>query len=441
MKTELNEIVITEHTLFSNLLNDEIVVIDLGACTGEFTNKLSEQHKIKKAILVEASFKSFNKIEKKENYIIYNNLISTKDNEIHSFYEYENPYLGSSVFYYPDAKEHKVESRTLKSIMNENSIDYVDILKIDIEGSEYDVLESIDKETYSKIRQITVEFHDFIDPSLKNRNENVIKYLNSLGFKHKSRSITFMNNSDHFDVIFYKETLKPYITMIPKILHMVWVGEKKPPPYFWNNLHRWKSLMPDWTYMIWTNDKLTEEFFDNDYLELIKKISNPSQVSDFIRFYVMNKWGGYYLDADITPIRSLEELPIKHPIVLCNDLPSEVTPVYMMCAFVAGVPNHPLWKLCIEECKKEDLSIAYGDGITPTGPKVLARALHIISGYNAQLEPFPYTNYEIILSNQFTLLPYWYFYRNRIGDIGKGGHRIWVDRNDSFGHHFYAKAW
>ncbi len=229
--------------------------------------------------------------------------------------------------------------------------------------------------------------------------------------------------------------------MIPKILHMTWVGEKEPPQYFWNNLHRWKSLMPNWTYMVWINDKLTEEFFDKEYLELIKKISNPSQVSDFIRFYVMNKWGGYYLDADITPLRNLEELPIKHPIVLCNDLPSELTPVYMMCAFMAGEPDHPLWKLCIEECKKEDLSITYGDGITPTGPKVLARALHIISGYNTQLEPFPYTNYEIILSNQFTLLPYWYFYRNRIGDIGKGGYRVWIDRNDSFGHHFYAKAW
>jgi mannosyltransferase OCH1-like enzyme len=53
--------------------------------------------------------------------------------------------------------------------------------------------------------------------------------------------------------------------MIPKILHMVWVGKAEPPQYFLDNLNKWKDLMPHWTYMVWTNDKLTEEYFDNDY--------------------------------------------------------------------------------------------------------------------------------------------------------------------------------
>jgi mannosyltransferase OCH1-like enzyme len=165
---------------------------------------------------------------------------------------------------------------------------------------------------------------------------------------------------------------------------MVWVGKAEPPQYFLDNLNKWKDLMPHWTYMVWTNDKLTEEYFDKDYLELMKTITNPSQVSDFIRFYVMNKWGGYYLDADVTPLRNLEELPVQHPIVLCNDLP-ETGPNYMMCAFMAGVPNHPLWELCIEECKKEDLSIKYGVGITPTGPAVLGRSVYMISMYNKSI--------------------------------------------------------
>ena len=214
---------------------------------------------------------------------------------------------------------------------------------------------------------------------------------------------------------------------IPKILHMVWVGEKEPPQYFWDNLNKWKTLMPDWTYMIWTNDKLTKEFFDNDYLELMSQVTNPSQVSDFIRFYVMNKWGGYYLDADVTPIRNLEELPIKNPIALCNDLP-ETGPNYMMCAFMAGVPNHSLWKLCIEECKKEDLNTEYGIGITPTGPAVLGRVSQQMIAWDSV--------------GGYTQLPYWYFYRNQIGDPGPYvPDRIMRDHPDAFGNHFYAASW
>jgi mannosyltransferase OCH1-like enzyme len=217
------------------------------------------------------------------------------------------------------------------------------------------------------------------------------------------------------------------MNMIPKILHMVWVGKKEPPQYFWDNLNKWKSLMPHWTYMIWTNDKLTEEFFDKDYLELMKQVINPSQVSDFIRFYVMDKWGGYYLDADVTPLRNLEELPIRHPIVLCNDLP-ETGPNYMMCAFMAGIPNHPLWKLCVEECKREDLSIKYGVGITPTGPAVLGRVSQQMINWSRV--------------GGYTHLPYWYFYRNRIGDPGPYmPDRIMRNHPDGFGHHFYAASW
>jgi mannosyltransferase OCH1-like enzyme len=218
-------------------------------------------------------------------------------------------------------------------------------------------------------------------------------------------------------------------TDIPKILHMVWVGKKNPPQYFIDNLNKWKSLMPNWQYMIWTNDKLTEEYFDKDYLELMNQIENPSQVSDFIRFYVLNKWGGYYLDADVTPIKNLEELPAIKGVILCNDLPKEVhNPNYMMCAFMAGVPNHPLWQECVNECKKIDLSIPYGVNTTPTGPAVLGYVTHQV------------INWEMV--GGYTNLPYWYFYRNRIGDPGPFmPNRIMSDHLDAFGHHFYAASW
>lgn len=200
------ERIIKEHTFFDDLLKDEIVVVDLGACKGEFINELENFFKIKKAILVEANPTNFNKLPVKDNYTLYNKAVSKNNGDIISFYEDLNsPYNGSKVFNYFNGFEHKIETITLDHLMEENNIDYIDILKIDVEGSEYEILPSISDECYSKIRQITVEFHDFIDTELKIKTEEIINKLELLGFNRISKGIRYMNNSDNYDVLFYKK--------------------------------------------------------------------------------------------------------------------------------------------------------------------------------------------------------------------------------------------
>jgi len=256
---------------------------------------------------------------------------------------------------------------------------------------------------------------------------NYMPIYEEIEFPGLTKIHTHLGTGDVWDnFIAYKKT-KSITKDIPKILHMIWVGKQEPPQYFIDNVNKWKSLMPDWEYMIWTNDKMTEKYFDKDYLEVINKVVNPSQASDFIRFYVMNKWGGYYLDADVTPIRTLNELSINHPIVLCNDLPDN-GPFYMMSAFMGGVPNHPLWIKCMEECKKVDLSITYGEGVMPTGPFVLGLVSQQLINWNDV--------------GGYTQLPYWSFYRNRVGDPSPYmPDRIMQDHPEAFGNHFYAGTW
>jgi len=196
---------IKEHSFYEEKLRPEITVIDLGACKGEFTDELNSLYKIKKAILVEANPTNFKQLVAKDNYILYNNLISEKDNEITDFLEDPNsPYNGSSIFNYFSGITHKIKSISLDTIINNNNIDIIDVLKIDIEGSEYEILETLSDKTYEKISQITVEFHDFIDPSFKDRTEKLIKKIQSFGFNSLSKSIDYMHGSEHYDVLFYR---------------------------------------------------------------------------------------------------------------------------------------------------------------------------------------------------------------------------------------------
>jgi FkbM family methyltransferase len=73
--------------------------------------------------------------------------------------------------------------RRLQDFMSELGHDYLDVLKIDIEGAEYDVLEALLREKYMPFTQLLVEYHDrFLEGKDKSRHTKLLKNLNDAGF-------------------------------------------------------------------------------------------------------------------------------------------------------------------------------------------------------------------------------------------------------------------
>jgi FkbM family methyltransferase len=198
--------VIKEHSFFDDLLNYENVIIDLGACRGEFSNEIMKNYNVKKCIMVEPNPSNFIHLPKDIRVNKYMNLVSHLDNQEVVFYEdTKSPYNGSKIFNYFNGKEHKLKTITLETIFKENEIDFVDLLKIDIEGSEYELLENLSENILSKIKQITIEFHDFLDVSYKEKNIIIEKKLVNLGFNVLKTGTTYLNGSDYYDTLFYKK--------------------------------------------------------------------------------------------------------------------------------------------------------------------------------------------------------------------------------------------
>lgn len=69
-----------------------------------------------------------------------------------------------------------------KSFCKKFNIDKVSVLKMNIEGSEYSLLNSLDLKEYEKIDQIVVSFHHFEDPKLKELTKSTIRLLMDVGF-------------------------------------------------------------------------------------------------------------------------------------------------------------------------------------------------------------------------------------------------------------------
>ncbi|EXB48058.1 glycosyltransferase family 32 protein [Acinetobacter sp. 1000160] len=92
--------------------------------------------------------------------------------------------------------------------------------------------------------------------------------------------------------------------MIPKIIHYCWFGEAIIPEELQRYIDGWKVSCPDYEIKLWN-----EESFDVNshiFTATAYKKRKFAYVSDFVRAYALNKFGGVYLDVDVELKQKLE---------------------------------------------------------------------------------------------------------------------------------------
>ena len=91
----------------------------------------------------------------------------------------------------------------LNQTLDEEKKVYVDLLKMDIEGAEVAALNSLSTETLKRIKQITLEFHDFMFQSQKRDVANICNLLQQQGFYFYDFSL----DEDRRDVLLIRKEL------------------------------------------------------------------------------------------------------------------------------------------------------------------------------------------------------------------------------------------
>jgi len=80
----------------------------------------------------------------------------------------------SSSLFIEDANAINIRLKSAVEFMTENNIEKVDLIKINIEGSEYALLESlVAANMITRFQNIQVQFHDFIIPDARARMEKI----------------------------------------------------------------------------------------------------------------------------------------------------------------------------------------------------------------------------------------------------------------------------
>jgi FkbM family methyltransferase len=157
------------------------LAIDIGANVGLFTEYCLDME-FERVISVEPNplaVQEFKKMHSDNPAVVLHEIALTGDGQDVNLSVNPGNTLVSSISKSISDNTVTVKSKTLDALME--SFEEVDLLKIDIEGAEYDLLANTSEETLKKASNIILEFHDNPDGKVL----GILEKLESAGFNYQ----------------------------------------------------------------------------------------------------------------------------------------------------------------------------------------------------------------------------------------------------------------
>ncbi len=146
-------------------IKEKDIVVDIGAHVGYFSIYSSINAKNGKIFAFEPYSKSFEVLKKNLEInqitnVIPQNLGVTKESGTSTLYFKKNYAIGNSIYKNTDSDSNiEIKTISLQDIIKNNSLQRINILKLDCEGAEYQILLNLDHQTLEKIDKIVSEIH------------------------------------------------------------------------------------------------------------------------------------------------------------------------------------------------------------------------------------------------------------------------------------------
>lgn len=129
--------------------------------------------------------------------------------------------------------------------------------------------------------------------------------------------------------------------MKSKVIHFCWFGRDEKPQIIKRCMESWHKICPDYEIKEWNEDN-----FDINICTYVKQAYEAKKyafVSDYARFYILNKFGGVYLDTDVELIKDITPLLVEN-FTGFESTNSVATGLIMSCA-----PDDELCKAMLDE--------------------------------------------------------------------------------------------
>ena len=167
---------------------------------------------------------------------------------------------------------------------------------------------------------------------------------------------------------------KIVMIFIPKIIHQLWIGPRACPAM---QMNTWREKHPEFLYIFWNENEIAKRNFKFECQDKIDEIEEWCGKADIIRYEILYKYGGVFIDADSICLEPIDNL--MEDIFAFAGYENEYAQKGLIANGTMGfVPNHPLCRAAIDWIKANDVTRAK-TGKMPwqlTGPTLLTNLIN-----------------------------------------------------------------
>jgi mannosyltransferase OCH1-like enzyme len=170
--------------------------------------------------------------------------------------------------------------------------------------------------------------------------------------------------------------------MIPKKLHIVWVGDKSKRPD--NCIDTWRTHNPDWEIKVWENEDLANTQWRNAKHMKYMAGRELNGVADLMRYEILYNHGGFAVDADSVCVEPLPDWLLETTEFTCWE--NEIArPGLLAAGYLAAEKSSPFIGQIIEDIHADDI---YGKPAwQSTGPLRLTKVWNSYQYVNLTIYP------------------------------------------------------
>lgn len=205
---------------------------------------------------------------------------------------------------------------------------------------------------------------------------------------------------------------------IPKIIHQLWIGTKPAPITLMNT---WKEKNPDFEYIFWNEQEFINRKMTFKCQKKINEIEEINGKADILRWEILYKYGGVFIDADSICIEPIDdELMNKHSFAGWEQ--EELRPGLIATGTMGFPPGSPLVGEAINWILNNEVSMKKTDSMAwlTVGPGLLTRMYN--TGLFKNLHIFP----------SYTFLPIHLTGKQYYGHGKIYAFQAWGSTNDSY---------
>lgn len=217
--------------------------------------------------------------------------------------------------------------------------------------------------------------------------------------------------------------------MISHIIHLCWFGKGEYPNLAKLCISSWKKYLSNYEIMIWN-----EETFDvnsNEYTRVAYQKKKWAFVSDYVRLYALEKYGGIYMDTDLEVIRDFSDL-LKEQEFVSSTLEGGL----ITGGFIAANVHHPYIKALKEKYdsgyfRRDDDSIEFS-----MNPLLFTKVAKEMYGFEVSNEGF-------LKDKEFMVYSLEYFMPYRKSLFGKNpyAHNKYLITKNTYAIHHDMGSW